>query len=308
MKFRTDACILLTPLLLALAPAAGRGAPFAADLALTSGGQTSNGTFNYQDKSYRFTLPQGSQQLIIQCDGRSGVTRVIAPAEKAYSEAAAGEPMAMFANPFSAYTHLSKTKTVRTDGTEAVAGIACTKRSLLEGEQVWVVGWVAEGYDVPLKVEIPLYGITAELRNIKAGPQDASLFTVPAGYQLKIQQAEEERQPDWVGQVARAPLVNLPVEKTLKEGGIVRVRTRAGRWVNVEGTNVGQGQASFTVLPFKGGKSLGTSEMATTDVDVGNPGAMSIGSQPKNADEIAIRVGAGTLKLKITYVAPQDGR
>jgi len=307
MNFRIDACKILVPLLLALTVATGRTAPFSAEIATTRNGQTSTGTFNYQDKSYRFDLADQGQQVIIQCDGQSGVTRIIAPAEKSYSEAAPGEPMSMFANPFSAYAHLSKTKTVRTEGTETVAGVPCRKQSVLEGEQVWVVGWISDEFDVPLKVEIPLYGISVELKHIKPGPQDATLFILPAGYKLRVPEAEAESQPDWVGQVARAPLLRPPFEKTLAEGKIVRVRTQAGRWISIEGTNLGRNQASFTTLPFKDGQSLGASEMGTTDVDPGDSGAMSVGSQPKSADELAVRVGSGTMKLKVTYVAPPPG-
>ncbi len=302
MKFRVLARRSMIPLLLCLAGAAGRAAPFSADVAHTQGSETSTGTFKYQDKSYRFDLENKGQQMIVIFDGTSGVTRVLVPAEKSYMEGKSGEPIAIFANPFDAYAYLSKTKTVRTEGTESIGGVACKKQVVVSGEQVWLNAWVADGYDVPLKVEIPLYGITVELKNIKPGPQDAALFVLPAGYTLKAE--EPERQPDWVGDVAKAPLLTPPCEKTLTEGGIIRLRTQAGRWISVEGTNTGKEQGSFTILPFKGGKSKGTSEMATTDVDPGNPGTMTSGSEPPKTDELAVRVGKGSLKIKATYVAP----
>ncbi len=130
---------------------------------------------------------------------------------------------------------------------------------------------------------------------------------MPAGYKLRAPEAEAESQPEWVGHVARAPLLRPPFEKKLAEGGIVRVRTQAGRWIRIEGTNLGRDQASFTTLPFKNGKSLGASEMGTTVVDPGDSGAMSVGSQPRNADELAVRVGGGTMKIKVVYVGPPPG-
>ena len=303
MKFRTNACRVILPLLLALAGASGRADSFSAEVATTRGGQTTTGTFNYQDKSYRFDLVEGSQKLIVLYDGQTGVTRLIAPPEKSYSEAAPGEPMGMFANPFSAYAHLSKTKTVRTEGTESVAGVSCRKQVVLEGEQVWVIGWTADEYEIPLKVEIPVYGISVELRNIKRGPQDAALFALPAGYKLRVPEAEPEPGPDWAGQIAGAPLVTLPFEKELADGAIVRVPTQAGRRIRIEGTNLRRDQGSFTALALKDGKSR-ASDMGTTILDPGDSGAMYVGSQPKNADELAVRVGAGPMKITITYAAP----
>ena len=305
MKFRAIACRLSVPLLLVLAGATGRAAPFSAELVHTRGSQTTTGTFHYQDRSYRFDLTDNGQQLIVIFDGQSGVTRLLAPSEKSYVEAGAGEPMSLLANPFAAYAHLSKTESVRPEGTESVGGVPCQKQVVFSGEQVMLNAWVSDEFDVPLKVQIPAYEITVELKNLQRGPQDAALFALPAGYKLRVEEPEAEPQPDWVGQVAKAPLLTPPCEKTLAEGDIIRLRTQAGRWISVEGTNTGKEQGSFTTLPFKGGKSPGASEMATTDVDPGDSGAMTVGAQPDTADELAVRVGKGSLKIKAAYVAPR---
>ncbi len=303
-KSRAIARRSLIPLLLCLAGAAGRAAPFSAELLFTRDTQALTGRFQYQGPNYRFDFVEDGRQLVVLFDGPSGVTRLLSPAEKAYYEGRQGEPIAMFANPFGAYAFLSKTKTVRTEGTGTVGGVACKKVVVLSGDQVWLNAWVADGYDVPLKVEIPIYKIAVELKNPIAGPQDPTQFVVPAGYTLKSSEREAESQPDWVGQVAGAPVLTPPCEKALAEGGIIRIRTQAGRWISIEGTNTGKAQGSFTALPFKDGKSLGASEMGTTILDAGDSGAMNVGSQPPNADELAVRVGQGTMKLKVTYVAP----
>jgi len=308
MKFRTLARRSLIPLLLGLAGATGRAAPFSAELEFTRDSQVLTGTFQYQGPSYRFDFTENGQQLIVLFDGPTGITRLLSPAEKSYYEGRMGEPIAIFANPFAAYAHLSKENTVRPEGPETVGGIACRKQAVVKGEQVLLSAWVSDQYDLPLKVEIPIYKIAVELKNPKPGPQEAALFALPAGYTIKSMEPEAESQPDWVGQVAGAPLLTPPSEKALAEGQIVRVRTQAGRWISVQGTNTGKAQGSFTTLPFKDGKSLGASEMGTLLVDPGESGAVTVGAQPPGADELAVRVGQGTMKLKIEYVAPSGRR
>ena len=49
---------------------------------------------------------------------------------------------------FSADAHLSKTKTVRTEGTESVAGVL-PEQVVREGQQVWIIGWTADEYELP---------------------------------------------------------------------------------------------------------------------------------------------------------------
>ena len=302
MISRVSSSIASFALLLIPAAAPAPAAPFSAELVHTASGQTSTGTFNYQDKSYRFEVVNGPQQLIVLFDGQSGVTRLLAPPEKSYIQAGADDPMALLANPFSAYATLGRKNSVRTEGTGTVAGISCKKQVVFSGEQVLLTACTSDEFDVPLKVEIPVYGIAVELRNIKRGPQPAALFRIPDGYKLKAMEAEPEPQPEWASKVARAPLLTAPFERTMAEGDIVRVRTQAGRSISIEGVNAGKAQGSFTAAPFKGGKSLGPSEMGTYDVDPGSSGTMTVGAQPPNADELIIRVGKGPLKIKATYV------
>ncbi len=299
---RATLCVLLP--LLTFAATVTHAAGFEADLVMTRSGQVTTGAFQSQDQNYRFDFVENGRKLIVIGDGQRGVTRLLAPAENSYAEARADEPMSLVANPFSAFAYLSRTKTVRNEGTETIAGVPCRKQVVLSGEQVWLTGWVSADFNVPLKVEIPIYALTVELKNIRQGPQDAALFAVPAGYRLNTPEPEPVRSPDWAASVADARLLTPPCEETVADGGIVRVRTQAGRSVKVDGTNLRTDEGSFTVLPFKGGKSLGTGEMATTMINGGDTGAITIGSQPKSADEIAIRVGSGPMKLKIAYVTP----
>ena len=304
MKTRLSALAIL--LLLAHVAIPGLAASFSADLVDTRGGQTKTGAFNYQDKSYRFEVVENDQKLIIAVDGQSGAMRLLNPLEKAYYEAGPDDPMSLFANPFAAYAHFARTKDTRTEGAEPVDGVPCKKKVVSGGGQVYVTAWVSDEFDIPLRVQTQLDGRTVELRNIKRGPQDPALFTTPSGYQLTVIKEEPEPQPEWIGQVAGAPLLNPPFEKTLATGGIVRMHTQAGRWLAIDGINVGKDQGAFTSAPFKGGKCLGRGSMGTVVVDPGDSGAMTDGAGPDKADEIVVRVGQGTMKIKTAFVPPRN--
>lgn len=308
MKPRTYSRGWFVLLLLIASAISGLAAPFSADLVDTRGGQTTTGTFHYQDKSYRFDFGEKGQQLIIMVDGQSGTMRLLNPSEKAYYEAGPADPMSLFANPFALYAHYARTKDVRTERIESVGGVSCKKQVVYGGEQVFVTAWVSDEFDLPLKVLTQLDGRTVELRNIKFGPQDPALFALPAGYQLKLVEERPDPQPEWAGQVAGAPVLAVPFEKTLTAGGIVRVRPQAGRWVEIAGTNAGQGQGSFTSAAFKGGKYAGGGSMSTLILDPGDSGAMNDGARSNAIDEIVIRVDQGTMKIKTTFVAPPPPR
>lgn len=306
MKIQTAVRVL--SLLLGVAPVVlpGRAASFSADLIDTRGGQTTTGTFHYQDKGYRFDFGGKDQPLTLMVDGPSGTMRLLNPAEKAYYEAGPSEPMSLFANPFALYAHYSRTKEVRTEGSESVGGVPCKKQVVSGGGQVFVTAWVSDEFEVPLKVQTQLDGRTVELRNIRRGPQDPALFALPAGYRLTVVKEEREPQPEWAGQVKGAPLLTPPFEKTLTAGGIVRMRPQAGRGIEIAGTNTGQGQGSFTSARFKGGKYLGDGSRSTVTLDQGDSSGMSDGVGPDKADEIVVHVNQGTMKIKTAFVASRS--
>lgn len=291
-------------LLLVATAVPGHAASFSAELIDTRAGQTQTNPFSFQDKSYRYEVVENGQTLIIMVDGQSGTMRLVNPSEKAYYEAGPDDPMNRLSNPFGTYAYYARKAEVKAEGTEPIAGIVCTKQALSANEQLYVRAWVSEEFGFPLKVEVPIFQHTVELRNLKRGPQDPALFAVPAGYKL-VQVAEEEvRQPPWVGDVAAAPVLAVPFEKKLAAGEIVRMRPQAGRWIKIEGTNAGPGQGNFTEASFKGGKSLGSGEMSTLTVDPNDSGAVSVGAKPGHTDEIVVRVNEGAFSIKTAFVAP----
>jgi len=70
-------------------------------------------------------------------------------------------------------------------GRENVLGYACTKMrvvmgNLPNGQPMVATVWMADTLEIPLRLET--MGITQENRNLRPGPQPASLFEIPAGF------------------------------------------------------------------------------------------------------------------------------
>jgi hypothetical protein len=185
-----------------------------------------------------------------------------------------------------------------------VGGIPCSKQVAFTDEQVFANAWVSEEFGFPLKVEIPVYRWTVELRNIKRGPQDPALFAVPAGYTLR---AEPQRPlPEWAGKIAGSPVLVPPFERTLKEGEIIRLRPKAGRHISLLAAPPGQGSCAFTSVGFKGGRPLSDPAGNIANVDAGCPCTATHTETPDAADEIIVRAVEGTVLIKASFVTPES--
>lgn len=70
-------------------------------------------------------------------------------------------------------------------GPETVEGVACTKYKVTSSKDKNVFFfWIDAGTKAPVKMAAEDNSVTIHWKNYKAGPQDASLFEVPAGYQV----------------------------------------------------------------------------------------------------------------------------
>ena len=98
-------------------------------------------------------------------NGQSGLMQVFSPSSKElYTQAGPDDDMSRAYNPFGAYAYYVKRQDVRNEGPEMVGGIPCTKQVISSQDQVTVIGWVSTEFAFPLKVEIPVYSRTMELR------------------------------------------------------------------------------------------------------------------------------------------------
>ena len=286
--------------LLAVMAGPGRAASFSAELADTRGAQTRSGRFFFQDKSYRYEIVENGQPLVIMVDGKTGTMHVMVPAEKAFYAAGPNEVLARVSNPFGAYAYYASTKDVKTEGTEAIDGVPCTKQVVSGMGQVFAVAWVSQEFGFPLKVQTTLPERTLELRNIRRGPQDAALFTVPAEYkQLALN--TEPPPPEWAGQVAGAPVLTPPFEKALKEGAIIRIRPLAGREISLQAAHAGGEASAFTAVGFKNGRPLGDVSGNTMNLSPGQDCTVVFTQGPDEADDYVVRIRTGSVKIRATF-------
>ena len=286
--------------LLVMTAGVGRAASFSAELVDTQGGQTRTGRFSFQDKSYRFEVAENGQPLVVIVDGQTGTMCVVVPAEKAFYKAGPDEVLARVSNPFGAYAYYAGKKDVKAEGTEVIGGVPCTRQVVSGMGQVFAVGWVSEEFGFPLKVQTTLPERTVELRNIRRGPQDAALFTVPAEYK-QVALDTEPPPPEWAGQVAGAPVMALPFVKTLAEGNIIRIRPQAGREVNLLATHAGGGSSAFTAVGFKNGRPLSEISGNTMNLSPGQECKMVFTEGPDAADDYVVRVRAGAVKFDAAF-------
>jgi outer membrane lipoprotein-sorting protein len=69
-------------------------------------------------------------------------------------------------------------------GPEAAEGVAATKYKITNKDGKVIFVWVDPATSVPVKIAADDGSFTEVFKNFQAGPQDASLFEPPAGYQV----------------------------------------------------------------------------------------------------------------------------
>ncbi|MFT3829145.1 MAG: hypothetical protein QM691_05490 [Opitutaceae bacterium] len=294
---------LVLCLLAAVTPLPGATTQFSAEVVDTRRGGTKTGTLHYQEKSYRIELPEGGQRIAVVVDGASGRMRLLALSDKQYSEAGAGEPLALYADPFAMYASVVAKHKTRAEGTETVAGFTCTKQVVYEDEQVFATGWISDEFPLPLKIEIPVYGRTLELRGITPGAQDTALFALPLGFSV-LREPEEEPLPDWAPQVANAPEIAPPFQRTFTAGSIIRLRPQAGRHLRIVGRSANGASCTFTSVGFKDGRPRANPIHEQMTIEGDTEVTTTRPESPVEADIVVIRVSNGSVALKVEAVDP----
>lgn len=71
-------------------------------------------------------------------------------------------------------------------GPDTVDGVACTKYKVTSKDGKAFFFWIDTARKAPVKMAAEDNSVTILWKNYKAGPQDAALFEVPAGYKVMI--------------------------------------------------------------------------------------------------------------------------
>lgn len=178
--------LLLLLFSLAIAASAAKPTDYSTDMVVLQGSQVIQTMKLYvsgqKSRVEGFTAgPLGRIVTIVRKD--RGVTWTLYLDKKQYTEkplAAGGQP----GRPDLANFDLANIKKENL-GRETVLGYPCTKMrvtmgNLPNGQPMVATVWVADSLELPLRLET--MGITQENRNLKVGPQPASLFEIPAGF------------------------------------------------------------------------------------------------------------------------------
>lgn len=277
-----------------------RAVSFSAELLDTVDGVTHTGSFQYQEKSYRFETVENGQPSIVTCTEPEGTTRLVIPGEKSYYEVGRDHPLALMGSPFAFYAHYLRKYGAEAQGADLIDGISCTKQVVAHMGQLFVIAWWSEELGFPMKVETPPTGRTVELRKIKRGAQGDVRFVVPPDYTL-LPDPTAPRIPDWVRGVADAPFVSPPCETTLVAGGITRIRPQAGKPITLKLKNPGSEPGVFTAVGFKDGKPRNDPSMSTATLNPDDEVSMTFSQGPTEIDEIVIRCGSGTVQFKAEF-------
>jgi hypothetical protein len=119
---------------------------------------------------------------------------------------------------------LSALKTERL-GHETVLGYPCTKMRVTagrmpNGQALLVTAWVADALELPLRLET--MGMIQENRNLRVGPQPASLFEIPAGYTKTSAPGRPPEAGKSIGQGASAA-ISSPDYRAARDEGSARL-------------------------------------------------------------------------------------
>jgi hypothetical protein len=156
--------------------------PFSADQVLTTGGKTTMGKVFAANNAVRFEDQEGQFIDILRAD--RGIMWALLPARKVYLQL----PLRASEHLMTSLTPRSNVQTLHRDtlGSEQVSVYRCDKsrvQTLHAGKAYIWIEWAAKelnGFVVKRQDEKGSWSI--EYRNVLLGPQDASLFEVPAGY------------------------------------------------------------------------------------------------------------------------------
>lgn len=285
---------------------------FQADVVQRVSGQAKPGKIYVKGSRYRIVQKEDGQQVIVLVDEAAGRTRVLNLATKSYMELAASDPWSLMHDPFQSV----KSAMARYDdtnlGTETVNGYLCDKVLISSGGRNLMTQWVSQKLKFPVKIVTHTEQDTfVELKNIQEGPVADSLFLVPAGY-AKMASPVKGRgaapaqaaapAPDWAGSVASAPTVQLPYQRSMSAGEIIRVKVQVGKVIYVEGKNEIAGPSTFLVVPFLNGKPIkDPSKTAHSLTNEGQGEALDCYESTKQADEIVIRVQEGKVVIKVKH-------
>lgn len=186
---RKTAAVFMVALLLVGCAGALFAAEFTADMLIksTQGGEMPGKVFvKGQKMRQEIATPQGEQAMIL--DPAKNVIYVLMPGAPIYMEVENKEPSVVALDEGQTLeSRFEGEADVRHEGVENIEGYACDKYfvDFHDPEMGESTIWVAGKINFPIKIHSknPKDTVTVTYSDIKEGPVDEALFSVPSGYQ-----------------------------------------------------------------------------------------------------------------------------
>jgi hypothetical protein len=306
-------CRALTPalligLLVAMGGTLTAGGSFTGDLAMSSGIDTLTGSIAVTEFNYRMDVRQGGEKFVVIADRITGMIRVLIPEKMQYVELKGHDRINLLGNPFQALWHATTTGKDETLGLEVINDLECDKHRVENRGRESFTFWVARKFGFPIRITSHASeGSFAEISNISEGPVSDTLFEIPADYKKMASPGNKPVEiPVWVEAVPQAPVVVLPVEQEMSAGEMLRIKVEPGKSVWVRANNQSQ-DAVAKAIPFRKGSPI---KDVTIYSNFAEKGIVCDRRQetPAEADEIVVRVLAGTMTVEIKSVEMHEER
>ncbi len=152
-------------------------------------GEPMNGKFYFGGEKVRMDMAARGHESIMITDLPKKVTYMLMPQQHMYMEMSHNSPMMGRQQrpefkPYDASNPCANEEgvTCKKVGSETVNGRACDKWEFSKNGALERTVWIDKANHIPIKT-VTSDGSIFEFKNVKEGPQAASLFEIPSGYQ-----------------------------------------------------------------------------------------------------------------------------
>jgi len=293
-------------ILLGLVGPAG-AAEFSAQVKQKISGTDTTGRILVKGQNYRMELrdTQG-HEVVIVVDQAAGLTRVLMPAEKKYSELESQGLISLMNDPFQSAIYVHGVAEKKAEGTEVLNGYECDKYTFTmphgQGFKTVMTLWRAKKLDFPLKIVLhDDKGSFIELSQVQEGPVDVALFEIPPGY-AKMEEPKRKPKVD----VTQLPSVSTSVSgkapwaRRISAAGEIRVAVNPKESVRIKLDNLIPEESVCRLSAFRQGQPIAIDKPTTyTLKDRMDDRELLLGVQNR-AEEVAVKVEKGLVMVWVS--------
>ncbi len=296
------------PAVLALCGLACESAPpgqFRADITIGDLDKITTGRIRVHDSVYRLDLTEGGEHWFVVVDEKANISRTFSPEYKTYVEVPANDKRSYLVDPIQGQRYLHGIGEVRDYGVKNVAGYECSLYVVSINRQPMVTEYYSPELGFILKTENHISrDLFLRIDNIEQVTIPDSVFAIPSGYRPKGEAGEGPVEvPSWISDLTAVETTIPPFEMTVAAGELFRVAVEPGFGLDVRGRNVGDGNASFSAVPFLLDLPIKDVSIYTLNLPKrGTSGGWTFEETPLEAEEIVVRVNEGRINFTVQQI------